>query len=786
MLKRRIVCLGLALLLLLPMVLTGCSKDWEKTTQAFDENYGNVRVYSGEVARNDRFVLYWDDDAQCVLLEDTVYGVTYMTAPEEYYYYEYPEELAFDNEVFSLLRVSYIDVNPLNFVETPTELFSYDDSAKKEEYYPELDENGNPVLDDEGNVVDSYEMVMMETDPTIPRTGVSSELIEGGIRINYAFADVEISVSLELTLTDKGLQARIPMDRIQENDVRIHEIAVLPFFATATNGDDAYLFVPSGGGALIEAKTRLEKAIYSEPVYGEDLADFTGTAFSVRDQVYLPVFGARDANSGMLGVIDSGAATAKINASTSSAFTDDTTEFSNVYASFVVRGHEKLTVLSTNEQTTASSSYSDEIAQYDCLSVQYYPLVEDTTYVGMANAYRQHLQDRGYLQTRSESAPALSVSLLGATQTPESFFGIPYEADTATTDAESAKEIASELNELVGNDGLLITLKGYGEGGLSDTKIGGGFKLSSIIGSKKDWSALINYGKENNVLMAMDYELVRFNESSSGFNTSKAIAHLPSTLDTEVGTVALNSAVEDEEGTYWYLLRRSLLSDAFQKALDSASELNVSAVSFDSLSRQAYSDYRDGGYAAKGNMDTDVAALLAQAGEQGFKVVSTKANEYAALNADYITETPTYTSKFSAFDVEVPFYSLVFQGYKNLTSPSINTAVNVRDAYLRAVATGMTLQFTLCDEQHDSLQFEANTAYISSVYDFWKDDIAAMVQESAELHDKVGNQAITQYTIADGMSTTVFEDGTTVYVNYTDKDMTCPAGTVPAMGFVYG
>ena len=76
MLKRRIVCLGLALLLLLPMVLTGCSKDWEKTTLSFDENYGNVRVPSGEVARNDRFALYWDDDAQCALLEDTVSGIT--------------------------------------------------------------------------------------------------------------------------------------------------------------------------------------------------------------------------------------------------------------------------------------------------------------------------------------------------------------------------------------------------------------------------------------------------------------------------------------------------------------------------------------------------------------------------------------------------------------------------------------------------------------------------------------------------------------------------------------
>jgi len=786
MLKRRIVCLGLALLLLLPMVLTGCSKDWEKTTLSFDENYGNVRVPSGEVARNDRFALYWDDDAQCALLEDTVTGITYLSAPEEYYYHENPAELSFDNEVFSPIRVSYIDVNPINFTVSTVELFSYDNSAKRQEYYPELDENGNPVLDDEGNVVDSYDVVMMETDPTIPRTGVSSELIEGGIRINYAFPEVKISVSLELILTDKGLQARIPMDRIQENDVYIHEISMLPFFATATNGDGAFMFVPSGGGALIDAKTRKAPVIYSEPVYGEDLADFSGTAFSVKDQVYLPVFGASDANSGMLGVIDSGAATAKIYANTSSIFTDENTEFSNVYASFVLRGHEKLTVLGTGNQTTAADSYSDEIAKYDYLSIQYYPLAANATYVDMANTYRQHLQDKGYIQNRSENAPALSVSLLGATQTPESFFGIPYKADTATTDAKSAKEIASELNELVGKDGLLVTLKGYGEGGLSDTKIGGNFKLSSVIGKKKDWDALINYGKENNVLMAMDYELIRFNEGGKDFSTDKGIAHLPSTLDTEVGTIALNSAVEDEKKTYWYLLRRSKLSDAFTKALESAGKLNVEAVSFDSLSSQAYSDYRDSGYAAKANMDTDVLNLLSQAGEKGFKVVSNSANEYAALNADYITETPMYTSKFSAFDAEIPFYALVFQGYKNLTSPSINTAVNVRDAYLRAVATGMTLQFTLCDEQHDSLQFEANTAYISSMYDFWKEDITAMVKESAELHNKVGNLAITQYSMQDGMSTTVFEDGTTVYVNYTEKDMTCPVGTVPAMGFVYG
>ena len=167
-------------------------------------------------------------------------------------------------------------------------------------------------------------------------------------------------------------------------------------------------------------------------------------------------------------------------------------------------------------------------------------------------------------------------------------------------------------------------------------------------------------------------------------------------------------------------------------------------------------------------------------------MVSTRANAYAALQSDYITETPSRSSQYTVFSEEIPFYALVFQGYKALSSASVNTAMNVRDAYLRAVSTGATLQFTLCDTHHDALQFEQNTAYVSSRYSDWKADIAAMVAESADLHSKVGNQAITSYEKTDGLSKTVFENGITVYVNYTDAAMESPLGTVPAMGFVYG
>ena len=128
----------------------------------------------------------------------------------------------------------------------------------------------------------------------------------------------------------------------------------------------------------------------------------------------------------------------------------------------------------------------------------------------------------------------------------------------------------------------------------------------------------------------------------------------------------------------------------------------------------------------------------------------------------------------------------MFQGYKALTSATINTAVDVRGAYLDAVATGTTLQFTLCNNHHDALQFEQDTAYISIRYADWKDDIAAMVQESADLYDKVGGKAITAYESSNGLTKTVFENGVTVYVNYTDADVSTPLGTVKSMGFIYG
>ena len=179
--------------------------------------------------------------------------------------------------------------------------------------------------------------------------------------------------------------------------------------------------------------------------------------------------------------------------------------------------------------------------------------------------------------------------------------------------------------------------------------------------------------------------------------------------------------------------------------------------------------------------------MLKQGSNSGLKVVVSDANAYAALNADYVTEAPMSSSRFNILSYEIPFYTLVFQGYKALSSATINTAVNVKETYLKAVATGAALQFTLCDELHDALRFEQNTAYITSRYSDWKGDITRMVNDYKAVHDKVGNMPIVDYVQMSGMSKTVFADETasyTVYVNYTDADLVIDGITVEAGKFV--
>ncbi len=738
MTKRRIVCLCLVALLLLPMLLTGCGAKAKKTTKGYDENYDTTRYTEKDLAQNKNYKLTWDDAKQCVILKDKRTGNVYSSTPYDFYKKGDPYSFA-GMELCSPVNVTYIDAS-----------------------------TGMPNI----------AMASMES---ITLDSIASAKIDNGIRVTYAFPSIGVTIPVEMTLEENGMKVSVPMKDVQEGDNLIYEIALLPYMAGISNKSGGYMMVPSGGGALIRARNLNATANYSEAVYGKDATEPVTMIKRSERQVYLPVFGSRTKNSGMVGIIEEGTSCARVNATVGTSEVG----YSSAYASFRVRGQEEVVYNTSSNNEDVKPTFSTSIAGYETLSVRYIPMDGDYNYTGMAKLYRKYLQQKGFLTEKVKDVPALSVNLLGGTQTQESFFGIPYMADTATTTLSQAQAISTELKELVGDKGMLVSLQGYGNGGLASTEIGGGYELSKKMGSKADWEAYKKYAADNNILLSMDYELVKFQDAGKGYNVNNGAARNISSLDATLTTYVLNTSIENDKGTNWYLLSRGKLGKAMERALNANKTLGVNAISIGTLSNMAYSDYRDLTTTAKSGMAEDVIAMLDQCADKDMAVVSATANEYAALRSDYVTEVPTQSSKFNILDEEIPFYAMVFQGYKALTSPSINTATNVKNAYLDAVATGMTLQFTLTHDLHDSLRFENDTAYITSQYSQWKEDIATMVQDSAALHDKVGNQPIKQYEIKDGVSKTVFANGVTVYVNYNDKPVKTPFGKVAAQSFVY-
>ena len=738
MTKRKITCLCLALLLLMPMLLSGCGIKDVSTLASYTGHSGNRA--GDDVIENDKYALVWSDSSQRFGLQIKATGERFFSAPMSF---------SSSDDGSAPVILNYIQPDAQN-----TSTISGADGCLAK------DEEGAHTF--------------------------SSEKIDNGFRAVYTFPEAELAVTVEYLLSDNGLVIRIPMNGLQENANRIVEIKVAPFMASVGNDNGSYLMVPSGSGALINAERSTKAQEYYERVYGGDVSEPMNIQKRVQSQIYLPVFGAMDKENGtgMVGIVEDGVDCAMIYAQTGGV-----SDYSAVYTSFHIRTKENVVYNASGHSKQTGVRYSESVTGEEYLSVRYIPLSaqlgQDITYNGMAKTYREYLQGKGYLQSRPTETLALSVNMLGGTQITESFFGIPYQTDVSVTTLDRTQEIASELKSLLGDGGMLLSLYGYGQGGLANTTVGSGYKLSNEVGNKKDLKALIEYAEANGIELSMDYEVARFQGSGNGVRAGKDSALCVSTLKAQVYNYSMNTGLANEEGVIRYLLARNKLSTVMEKTIKAVNKSNVGGISLGSLNRAIYSDFRTEGYAACYGFAAEVESLLKQCAESGLTVVANDANLYAAINANYVTEAPLHSTRFAMFSQDIPFYSLVFQGYVPLTGASINLASNIEDAYLQAVATGMTLQFTLCDTLHESIRFDEDTAFVSSRYADWKDRIAEMVSESAELHGKVGNQSIVRYERNGDVSVTEFENGVTVIVNYADEAVEYDGTTLEANSFIY-
>jgi hypothetical protein len=188
------------------------------------------------------------------------------------------------------------------------------------------------------NMEDNQRFLKNTFTGSVRRQDFEVRRIPNGVRFSYWFPREEFRIPLEITLGEDYLQASVPILDIEEESInKVNSIAVLPNFGAGGASDQGYMLVPDGSGALIHfnnGKGRYQS--YGEPIYGSDPVANVTALRERKESIRLPVFGIKNGNSALLGVVVSGDSIGTIRASVSGG----RTSYSSVYVDFGIQNSD--------------------------------------------------------------------------------------------------------------------------------------------------------------------------------------------------------------------------------------------------------------------------------------------------------------------------------------------------------------------------------------------------------------------------------------------------------------
>ena len=435
--------------------------------------------------------------------------------------------------------------------------------------------------------------------------------------------------------------------------------------------------------------------------------------------------------------------------------------------------------------STEVETVSEEITGYENLSVGYYFLTgDDADYAGMARTYRQYLSENsGKTKSKVEESP-LTLNILGALSIRKLFLGVPYQETVSATTFSETLHLVKELKKSA-DVPMDVMLLGFGETGIDIGEIAGGYGFDSSVGSKKDLSKLQEYCDKEKIGLFADFDIVRFKDSGKGFSNTFDTAKTANSFTAYQYHYSVALRNQSDKYDRYVLLNRNLLSKAAEKLLKFAKKSDLKGIGLSTLGNLAYSDYDSTDSIVRGNIESDTANILKNTAENGYSIMVSKANAYAAVLANKVTDVPIESSQYDILDKDIPLYQMVFKGITDI-SVAVNTASNPRLAFLRAVECGSGLEFTLSARYETDFATTMHSAFAVSLASDNKELISQMINESKDFYTAVNGAKIAEHIIiSEKLHSTEFDNGITVWVNYGDEAVTLPEGTVQPQGFMY-
>ncbi len=598
---------------------------------------------------------------------------------------------------------------------------------------------------------------------------------------------VQFRVSLEYYIDETGLRVRIPANgiRYDQSSYQLNKIICLPYMGAADSQFTGYTMFPDGSGALTrfeDVKASGQSFSFFAIPYGQDYVYRTMKIGKNLMPMRMPVFGLVEdteyttsdsatgdsstyvRKSGFLAIIEEGDALAMIRAKHGEKGHEyysiqieldprpkDTFSLSSIVS---VGGNGSITAVSDRKYT------GNFTIRYIMLSDLEYCKANgidttgcyDTSYIGMAFAYRQRLMDTGALSGETVEAGdiPLYIESLGAMDVQEKFLSIPVTVKKALTTFTDIKSMHSELGE-EGITNLVFKLTGFMNGGLKST-LANQIDVEKVVGGNKGLSNLQSYANEKGfeIYLDADFAYTYKDKLFDGFNRRKEAVRAID--DRFVQKQEYDAVLQKFTSTGMLVIAPSSFESIFGKLNADAKKLNLKGLALASLGSDLSSDFDEDEPYNREDSKRQVLDTLAKVREAGYDIMMDGGNAYAVGYAKHLLNIPLVSSRRAQSSEAIPFFAIVYHGYLSYAGAPTNMAGDINYEILKILENGANPYFILVYRNEEKLKLDKTLSkYFSISYKNWKEDIIETYTALNAALSPVKNSPIINHEFLTGM-----------------------------------
>ena len=414
------------------------------------------------------------------------------------------------------------------------------------------------------------------------------------------------------------------------------------------------------------------------------------------------------------------------------------------------------------------------------------PDEKNADYNGMAKRYREYLLNEKGLEKKELKDDTLLVSeFIGAIDKYKTFLGVRYSGIVKLTDYSEALSITDDLIKQ-GVSNQAVVYAGWQKGGLrskAETSING---LSKLNKGGLNLSKFENEVTERgiNSYFSVDLQHAYLDKAFDGFTK---LSDAPQYFDHTAVYESKDRPYDlSKDGVDGYLISSTSAMKVAKKVDKFFNKKDLSGIALLGIANNIYSDFPDSRYTDRQkalSLNEESIDLLTT----NRSVLSDNANAYAAIKSDVLMNAPLYSNDFKILDKDVPFYELVFHGYVDYVGEPLNLSDSYEISLLKCVESGAGLHFKWISEDNSVLKDTEYEDLYAINYEALKDRAVNDYLRVNEAMKGLKNQEIISHEeVKDNVVKVSYEDGTKVYVNYTDEVYKDGSITVKPMDYYVG